>query len=118
VAQLVEAGIPSKEIESLIDYLNFKVPDIAKAASVSASTVTRWKPGSSIGVAGSGQFFKIDEIVRKGVELFGGEQEFKAWLSNPNMALGNVAPRELITSMIGAEMVDDALDALAYGNVM
>ena len=118
VAQLVENGIPSKEIEPLIGYLNFKVPDVAKAAAVSASTVTRWKPGSSIGIAGSGQFFKIDEIVRKGVQLFGSEQEFKDWLNNPNMALGNVTPRQLITSSIGAEMVDEALDALAFGNVM
>jgi len=118
VAQLVEGGIRSREIEPLIDYLDLKVPDIAKAAAVSTSTVTRWKPGSSIGVAGSGQFFKMDELVRKGVALFGGEEKFRTWLGNPNMALGNVAPQQLITSLIGVEMVDEALDALAFGNVM
>lgn len=118
IAALVEQGIPSKEIQPLINYLELKVPDIAKAAAVSTSTVSRWEPDTSIGVPGSGQFFRMDEIVRKGVDLFGGPDEFKGWLNLPNLALGNEIPAHLITSLIGVELVDEALDALHYGNVM
>jgi uncharacterized protein (DUF2384 family) len=32
--------------------------------------------------------------------------------------LGNQVPAKLFTSQIGVEMVDEALDALRYGNVM
>lgn len=118
VSQWVERGLPSKEIKSIIDYLGFTVPDIAKAASVSTSTVSRWAPDTSIGAPGSNQFFKIDEVIRKGVKLFGGEAEFKSWLNNPNLALGNAVPSNLITSLIEIDLVDEALDALNYGNVM
>lgn len=118
VSQYVEGGLPSKEIETIVRYLNFKVPEIAKAAAVSPSTVSRWEPETSIGLPGSSQFFKIDEVIRKGVNLFGGEEEFKNWLNSPNIALGNVVPAKLITSFIGVELVDEALDALHYGNVM
>lgn len=118
VSQYVERGLPSKEIETIVRYLNFKVPEIAKAAAVSPSTVSRWKPETSIGIPGSSQFFKIDEVIRKGVNLFGGEEEFKNWLNSPNLALGNVVPAKLITSLIGVDLVDEALDALHYGNVM
>lgn len=118
VSEYVEKGLSSKDIESIIEYLGFKVPEIAKAAAVSPSTVSRWEPETSIGVPGSMQFFRIDEVIRKGVTLFGGEQEFKSWLDSPNLALGNAVPAKLIISLIGIELVDEALDALHYGNVM
>jgi putative toxin-antitoxin system antitoxin component (TIGR02293 family) len=118
VGELIEAGLPSKEVEPIIKYLDLKVPEIAKAAAVSPSTVSRWREDTSIGSSGSNQFFRIDEVIRKGVDLFGGLEGFKGWLQSPNLALGNQIPSKLITSQIGVEMVDEALDALHYGNVM
>lgn len=118
VAEVVESGISSREIQPIIEYLEMKIPDIAKAAAVSTSTVSRWDADSSIGAPGSNQFFRIDEIIKKGVDLFGGLDELKSWLTIPNTALGNVAPAMLLTSRIGIELVDEALDALHYGNVM
>ena len=115
---LVDKGIPSHEIQPLIAYFDFKVPEIAKAASVSASTVSRWERDSSIGTPGSAQFFRIDEIIRKGVALFGGEPELKQWLTTPNIALGNTTPVNLVLSNPGIDLVDEAIDALGYGNVM
>lgn len=118
ISAVVDTGIPKKEIEPVVDYLGFKVPEIAKAAAVSASTVSRWEPETSIGVAGTNQFFKIDEIIKKGVELFGGPAEFKTWLDSPNIALGNQVPAQILTSQIGVGLVDEALDALHFGTVM
>lgn len=118
VSELIENGIPSKEIESVIEYLDLNVPEIARAAAVSTSTVSRWKEDTSIGTSGSNQFFRIDQVIRKGVDLFGGPDEFKSWLQSPNLALGNNVPARLIVSSIGVDMVDEALDALHYGNVM
>ncbi|HEY5749463.1 MAG TPA: antitoxin Xre/MbcA/ParS toxin-binding domain-containing protein [Chryseolinea sp.] len=113
-----ENGIPSSEIEFLVDYLDLNVPEIAKAADVSTSTVSRWKTNSRIGKSGAAQFFKIDEAVKKGVDVFGNLTDFKRWLNSPNMALGNVTPISLITSPIGVDRVDASLDALTYGNVI
>lgn len=113
-----ENGIPSSEIEFLVDYLELNVPEIAKAADVSTSTVSRWKTNSRIGKSGAAQFFKIDEVVKKGVDVFGNLTDFKRWLNSPNMALGNVTPISLITSPIGVDRVDASLDALIYGDVL
>jgi putative toxin-antitoxin system antitoxin component (TIGR02293 family) len=101
-----------------LNYLGFKIQDIAKAASVSPSTVSRWDNKSPIGNPGSYQFFKIDEVIKKGVDLFGNTTHLKQWLDSPNMALGNEIPTKILTSMIGLELVDEALDALHFGNVM
>jgi len=118
VAKAVEKGLVSEEIMPISEYLGFRVSDLAKAASVSASTVSRWKPKTSIGVPGSNQFFRIDQVIRKGVDLFGGLDELKGWLQSPNLALGNAVPAKLLSSVIGVELIDEALDALHFGNVM
>lgn len=118
VNELVERGIKSKEVSPIIEYLGLTVPEVAKAAAVSPSTVSRWKDNSSIGVAGSDQFFRIDEVIRKGVDLFGSPEDLRGWLQNPNLALGNTSPAKLMTSRIGVEMVDEALDALHYGIIL
>ncbi len=118
VSEVVERGLPSREISSIVHFLDFRISEIAKATSVSPSTVSRWEPDTAIGVPGSHQFFKIDQLIRKGVDLFGGLEEFRGWLQSPNMALGNSIPSKLLTSMIGLELVDECLEALQYGNVM
>jgi putative toxin-antitoxin system antitoxin component (TIGR02293 family) len=118
ISEVVDKGIASKEIQPVIQYLGFKVSEIAKAAAVSPSTVNRWDPETSIGVAGTNQFFKIDEIIKKGVDLFGGPDEFKSWLDSPNLSLGNQVPGKILTSNIGVELIDEALDALHFGTVM
>lgn len=118
VGELLDKNLLSEDILPIIDFLGFKIQDIAKAASVSPSTVSRWESKSPIGTPGSNQFFKIDEVIKKGVDLFGNTTHLKQWLDSPNMALGNEAPIKNLTSMIGLEMVDEALDALHFGNVM
>ncbi|MCH6236399.1 antitoxin Xre/MbcA/ParS toxin-binding domain-containing protein [Cognataquiflexum rubidum] len=118
VGELLDKNLLSEDILPIIDFLGFKIQDIAKAASVSPSTVSRWDNKSPIGTPGSYQFFKIDEVIKKGVDLFGNTTYLKQWLDSPNMALGNEAPIKNLTSMIGLELVDEALDALHFGNVM
>src|SRR5690606_42158490 len=71
VAKVVEEGLESAEIMPILDYLGFKVPDIAKAAAVSARTVSRWHPTSSIVVPCSNQFFQIVQFIRHAYTLFG-----------------------------------------------
>ncbi|MCL6258109.1 DUF2384 domain-containing protein [Aquiflexum sp. TKW24L] len=118
VGELLDKNLLSEDIFPIIEYLGLKIQDIAKAASVSPSTVSRWDNKSPIGTPGSYQFFKIDEVIKKGVDLFGNTNHLKQWLDSPNMALGNEAPVKILTSMIGLELVDEALDALHFGNVM
>src|SRR5690606_25271266 len=55
LATVVEEGLEAAEIMPVLEYLGFRVPDIAQAAAVSASTVARWDATSAIGVPRSDQ---------------------------------------------------------------
>jgi uncharacterized protein (DUF2384 family) len=52
------------------------------------------------------------------VKVFGSEKQLKEWLSTVNQALGNQKPIELIKSPYGIELVDNAMEALLWGNVL
>ncbi|PRY90474.1 putative toxin-antitoxin system antitoxin component (TIGR02293 family) [Mongoliibacter ruber] len=118
VGVMLEENFTYQEVSPLIEFLNLKASEIAKATSVSPSTVSRWSVDSSIGTPGSYQFFKIDELIKNGVELFGSEIQFKKWLYSSNLALGNAIPAQLMLSMYGLEMVSETVEALHFGNVM
>jgi putative toxin-antitoxin system antitoxin component (TIGR02293 family) len=118
VGEKLDKNLSYAEILPIVDFLGLKASEVAKAASVSPSTVSRWMKDSLIGSPGSFQFFKIDEAIKKGVEIFGSTSNFKLWLNAPNLALGQVMPFSLILSATGLEMVHEALDALHFGNVL
>jgi len=58
------------------------------------------------------------QLTKKGIELFGNEIEFKKWLSEPNLSLGNKKPSDLMKSVSGREQIRDAIEALNYGAMM
>ncbi|WP_194775863.1 antitoxin Xre/MbcA/ParS toxin-binding domain-containing protein [Pararhodonellum marinum] len=118
VGEKLEKNLTFAEISPIIDFLALKMVDVSKAASVSPSTVSRWTAESLIGTPGSYQFFKMDEAIKKGMEVFGQQSRLKAWLSSPNFALGNSVPADLMVSMTGIELVHEAIDALHFGNVL
>ncbi|MBD3628284.1 antitoxin Xre/MbcA/ParS toxin-binding domain-containing protein [Cyclobacterium sp.] len=118
VGQKLEDKLTYAEIAPIIDFLELKMVDLAKAAAVSQSTVSRWSADSKIGIPGSYQFFKMDEVIKKGMDIFGRESSLKSWLNTPNMALGQAKPVVLMVSMTGIDLVHEAIDALHFGNVM
>jgi uncharacterized protein (DUF2384 family) len=118
VGELLDKNFTYQDVSPLIDFFDLKASEVAKAASVSPSTVSRWSADSLIGNAGSYQFYKMDEFVKNGVELFGSEDQFKKWIFSFNLALGSVKPSQLMLSLHGLEMVNEALEAMHFGNVM
>lgn len=118
VGALLDRNLTFAEITDIIEYMEMKMVDVAKSASVSPSTVSRWTADTPIGTPGSYQFFKMDEAIKKGVEYFGNPTRLKSWLTSPNLALGQVRPADLMVSMTGIELVHEAIDALHFGNVL
>lgn len=106
-----------KDIAPIIEFFGFHQKDLADFMHVDASTITRWKKNrTEIGVLRSKNILDIDEIIAKGVRIFGGENQFRNWLDADNYALGDVKPAEMLKDPYGVEKVDDALEALSWGN--
>lgn len=112
------SGLTKKSVEPLVNYLQLSPEQFATLIGVSTRTVTRWSDQAPIGLLASKKLVELDRITRKGAAVFGDTQLFKEWLEQPNTALGDVAPVSLIAQPFGLELIEDAIEALEYGNVM
>ena len=61
---------------------------------------------------------KRSEVIKKGSALFGGDKDFRIWLNTANTPFGKKTPREIMRTQLGLEMVDEAIEAVHFGNVM
>ena len=116
--KIIGKGLPYRSVKPLMAFLDLNTQKIADLTGVSQRTISRWTADSIIGVLPSKNLLKLDALVQKGIEVFGSEDSFKSWLQQPNMALGDEKPIDLLPTPYGTELVEDAIDAMEYGNVM
>jgi putative toxin-antitoxin system antitoxin component (TIGR02293 family) len=113
-----ENGFPFKAVRPLVKYLDLTNDSIAVLTGVSSRTISRWDDDTTIGVMASKTLVEVDKLARKGVGVFGDHASFIEWLHQPNTALGDSSPLKMLSTPYGVEMVEDALEALEFGNVM
>jgi putative toxin-antitoxin system antitoxin component (TIGR02293 family) len=104
------------DIAPMIEFFEYKQQDLAQFLDVNPSTISRWKnKDSDIGSLQSKNVLDVDEIIAKGVRIFGSELQFKEWLNTSNYALGDIKPIELLKNPYGVEMVEEAINGLSWG---
>lgn len=58
---------------------------------------------------------KLNELYKKGLELFGNVEKFNEWLSVKSYGLGDQIPLNMINTVIGIDMVLDELYKIEFG---
>lgn len=110
-------GFKFSEVEPMIDFLDFNQKESAAFLEVDPGTISRWRKSPKlIGRLRSKNLLNIDEIIAKGVRIFGGEESLKEWLNTTNYALGDIAPIELLKDPYGVELVEEAIESLSWGS--
>lgn len=109
------------EILPLLQFLGYNQEESSELLETNASTISRWKNSDKpvdIGKLRSKVVLDIDEIITKGVRIFGDEEHFQEWLNASNYALGDVRPVDLLKNVYSIALVEDTLDALFWGNYL
>ena len=119
VAYWRQESLPYQKARLVLDFLEFNQEESAYFLDVNPSTISRWKSNNGkLSKLSSKMVYNVNELIKKGIAIFGTEQQFLDWLMAPNHALGNVTPKKMIQDPNGLEYVDEALDALAWGAVI
>ncbi|HET8809447.1 MAG TPA: antitoxin Xre/MbcA/ParS toxin-binding domain-containing protein [Flavobacteriaceae bacterium] len=106
-------------VEPLLGFLEYNQKEAAVFLEVDPGTISRWKKGKNeIGKLRTKNMLDVDEIIAKGIRIFGSEENFKTWLSTINNALGDSKPIELLKDPYGVAQVEEAIDSLSWGNYM
>lgn len=107
------------QIKPLLNFLGYNQGDSSELLETNASTLSRWKNSDKlvdIGKLRSKIVLDIDEIISKGIRIFGDEQLFQEWLNTSNYSLGDIKPVALLKDVYTIELVEEAIDALSWGS--
>lgn len=122
VAEPVEAysaSLDFKETSVLFDFLEYTQSDIADLLEVDPSTLFRWKKEDrKLTKVLTKNLLEMDQIIAKGIRIFGSEALLSEWLHTPNLSLGHQKPSVLLKNPYGIELVDQALEAISWGNIL
>ncbi len=85
---------------------------------LSYKTVTRYqKEKKTFSLLQSEYIIKTITLFHKGEEVFGTIESFKKWLDKPAFGLGNIIPRNIITTVSGINFVVDELNRIERGDL-
>ena len=107
------------ETGQFFDFLDFTTNDIAEVMEVDPSTLFRWKKEDrKLSKSLTKNLLEMDQIIAKGIRIFGSEELLSQWLHTPNSALGNQKPVQLLKNPYQIASVDQALEAISWGNIL
>jgi putative toxin-antitoxin system antitoxin component (TIGR02293 family) len=61
------------------------------------------------------QILKLEELYKKGNELFESSEQFNKWLKSESYGLGNIKPIEMINSITGIDLIYEELIRIEFG---
>jgi putative toxin-antitoxin system antitoxin component (TIGR02293 family) len=113
--ELGDRGVSKDVLLKLAKYLNLSMREMADLLSITERTIQRYDPKRHFNRVVSEQILQIAEVAAKGVKVSGDKDKFLSWMRQPNKALGNKTPLDLLGSRFGTEMILDELGRMEYG---
>ncbi len=87
-----------------------------KVFEISPKTLYTYKSSNKIlPVRIKEQILKLEELFKKGVELFGSKDHFNKWLKSESYGLGGTKPIDMINSITGIDLVYEELIRIEFG---
>ena len=94
----------------------FSASEWSNILHISERTMQRYKKdGLTFEPLQSERILEIALLQRKGAEIFGSPEKFFSWLKTSNVALGSIAPRELLDNSFGIGLLKDELTRIEHG---
>ncbi|MDR7128428.1 putative toxin-antitoxin system antitoxin component (TIGR02293 family) [Algoriphagus sp. 4150] len=103
----------------LFDFLDFTQQDVSEMLEVDPSTLSRWrKEDRKLTKILTKSILEIDQVIAKGIRIFGSEELLSQWLHTENTSLDNQKPVTLIKNPYGTDRVDEAMEAMSWGSIL
>jgi putative toxin-antitoxin system antitoxin component (TIGR02293 family) len=112
----VRGGIEFDMFQNMISKFPFSIEEWSGFLHLSERTLQRYKKESkNFDSLQSEKIIQISMLYQRGVEVFGSQENFDAWLNSLNIALGNVKPKELLDNAFGIALLDEELTRIEHG---
>ncbi len=114
--RVARKGLEYSHFASLTKSFPFSMSDWSEFLHLSERTIQRYaKEAKAFDPVSSEKIIEITLLYKEGVEVFGHQKKFDSWLSSQIVALGGAAPRELLDSTIGIQLIRNELMRIEHG---
>ena len=114
----IRKGYPASILKDTSRFFNVPDARIQAVARVPASTASRLEKGNAkLDPGASERIYRMGTVARMAINIFEDETAALAWMRQPNRALGDAAPLDLMDTEPGAVAVRQVLNAIASGGV-
>lgn len=112
----IRKGFPVTLLQDTSSFFDLSLVQIRKIAGVPSTTAHNWaRQNANMDSAASERIWRMADVAARAVEVFGGEEGAKRWLTAPNRLLQGNSPLEFLDTEPGAIAVRQILNAIAAG---
>lgn len=116
VHEALHAGLPRRALLRAIPP-GIPVTTLLPVFGISVRTFMRLKsePDKLLDSEQSGRVWQFAELFAKAEDVLGSQESAVDWMMSSAMALENRRPIELLTTPVGAQLVDDVIERMRHG---
>ena len=114
--RVARKGLEYSHFASLTKSFPFSMSDWSEFLHLSERTIQRYaKEAKSFDAVSSERIIEITLVCKEGAEVFGNRKKFDSWLTIQSVALAGAAPRELLNSTLGIQLIRNELMRIEHG---
>lgn len=114
-ANRVAEGLPTEILGHVQERLDLNQKGLATLLGISESTVLRSRGVGRLSASVSERALRVVRLAEYAARVLGGLDHARAWMKEPNYALGDVTPIELARTEPGARLVERVLHDIEHG---
>ena len=116
VHEALHAGLPRRALLRAIPE-GIPMAELLPVFGISLRTFMRLKaePSKRLDSEQSARVWRFAELFAKAEDVLGTRERAVEWMLEPAMALEKRRPIELLTTSVGAQLVDDVIERMRYG---
>ncbi|HTH81687.1 MAG TPA: antitoxin Xre-like helix-turn-helix domain-containing protein [Mucilaginibacter sp.] len=116
LTNMVREGVPFPYFTKLSNQIHFDYNDWSSYLHLSERTIQRYKKDKKpFDPIYSERILQIELLYKKGIQVFGVDDNFFIWMETKSMALGGIKPKDMLDTSFGINLIYDELGRIEHG---
>jgi putative toxin-antitoxin system antitoxin component (TIGR02293 family) len=111
----IDEGLPATLVDTMQKRLEIGREKMAHLLGISPRTLKRRRERGTLSPVESERLYRVEQLFRTAIQVFGREEKARSWLKRPQMRLGGEVPLEIARLEPGAREVERLLGRIEHG---
>jgi Uncharacterized conserved protein len=111
-------GITKEKVNDIIKMTGLTQVEFGRYIDLTTRAIQRKNLTDRLSKSISEKALLIYNLYGRGSQIFGDIEDFKDWMDTPNIALGNVKPKEYLDTFSGIEFLTEELGRIEHGYML